>query len=246
MAVWVFFVLVVLCLGYAKSISTPFGRATLRRSQGWEAYAHLAKNGLGLLVQGTLLTLLAFFASLILAFVWAAISWAFSVDGSPYRFVTQFFSYDVYRGVKLYEILAVLFSYSCHIGNLKQGKDDWKEPFRNQYAVLNMIIDATENQTPLRVSLKSRKVYIGLVESEKFTNSDLDNITLIPYLSGHRDKDTLQMVVDHSYFDVYHKNEIVNDFSSLSLFKVVIRMDEIESMSLFDISYFADFQETED
>lgn len=243
---WVFFILVVLCLGYLKSTSTPFGRATLRRSQGWEAYAHLAKNGLGLLAQGILLTAVLFFLSLVYAFFWSIASWIFSWDDSPYRAVVKIYSYDLYRGIKLYELLAVVLSYFYHIGTLRQGKDDWKETFRSQNAVLNMIIGATESQSPLRVSLKSRKVYIGIVESERFTNSDLDNVTLIPYLSGHRDKDTLQMVVDHNYFDVYHKNEIADDLTSLSLFRVVIRMDEVESMSLFDIAYFADFQETED
>src|SRR5690606_8001737 len=92
----------------------------------------------------------------------------FSWDDSPYRAVVKIYSYDLYRGIKLYELLAVVLSYFYHIGTLRQGKDDWKETFRSQNAVLNMIIGATESQSPLRVSLKSRKVYIGIVESERF------------------------------------------------------------------------------
>ena len=53
---WVLLFLAVLCLGYASSTSTPAGKATFKRSEGWGAYAHLGKSGLALLWQGVLIT----------------------------------------------------------------------------------------------------------------------------------------------------------------------------------------------
>lgn len=244
---WVFFILVVLCLGYLQSTSSPFGRATLRRSQGWEAYAHLAKNGLTLLFYGLFLTLFLVFLLYGLATFSYLIVWLAKLQVSPYELVYSFFSFDLFRGVKVYEALIVLFSYFYHLGVSKSRRDNdsWKESFKNQDALLHVVLEAAESQTPLRISLKSRKIYIGIVESEQFERADLDNLVIIPYLSGHRDKDTLKMAVDHSYYSVYTKNNILEEgnFSMLSKFRVVIRLSEVESLSLFDMEYYSDFHD---
>lgn len=244
---WIVFILVVLCLGYLQATSTPFGRATLKRCQGWEAYAHLAKNGIGLLLQGVLLTLMLAVMLYVLATVSYLIIWLANSEISPYKFVYSLLSLNLFRGVKAYEFLTVIFSYLYYLGQQKKEKstESWKESFKNQDALLSIVLSAAESQTPLRISLKSRKIYIGLVESEQFERADLDNLAIIPFLSGHRDKDTLEMRVDHNYYSVYVKNNILEkgDFSKLSDFKVIIRLSEVESLSLFDIDYYSDFHE---
>lgn len=244
---WIVFILVVLCLGYIQSTSTPFGRATLKRCQGWESYAHLAKNGIGLLFYGILLTLMLSGALYVLATLAYVVIWLVSAEISPYQLVYDFLSLSFFRGVKVYEALIVLFSFFYYLGQLKNEKtsESWKESFKNQDALLNVVLEAAESQRPLRISLKSRKVYIGIVESEQFERADLDNLAIIPYLSGHRDKDTLEMRIDHSYYSVYMKNNILesDDFSMLSKFRVVIRLSEVETLSLFDIDYYSDFHD---
>lgn len=242
---WVVFILLVLCLGYLKLTSTPFGKAMLRRSQGWEAYAHLAKNGIELLVYGFLLTVMLAAALCAIAALAYILANFMGFEKNPYELVYDFFTYNLFRGISLFEALVVMFSYLYYVGKYKNGKEEqgWKESFKNQDAILHVILEAAETQTPLRISLKSRKVYIGLVESEQFERVDLDNVVIIPYLSGHRDKDTLQIVLDHNYFSVYKKNNILEaaNFKRLSKFRVVIRLDEVESLSLFDVSYYSDF-----
>lgn len=234
-------------MGYIQSTATPFGRATLRRCQGWESYAHLAKNGIGLLLYGVLLTLMLAALMYGLATLAYIVVWLASAEVSPYELVYDLFSFSLFRGIKVYEALIVLFSFFYYLGQLKNEKtsESWKESFKNQDALLNVVLEAAESQRPLRISLKSRKVYIGIVESEQFERADLDNLAIIPYLSGHRDKDTLEMRIDHSYYSVYMKNNILEDdnFSMLSQFRVVIRLSEVESLSLFDISYYGDFHE---
>lgn len=241
---WVVFILVVLWLGYLKSTSTPFGKALLRRSQGWEAYAHLAKNGIELLFYGVLLTVVSAVALYFLVTVVHIPSLVLDFDTSFYNPINHFLTFNVFRGVKVFELSIIFFSYIYYLGKVRSGKDEsnWKVYFKNQDAILNVILEAAESQTPLRISLKSRKVYIGIIESEQFERADLDNIVIIPYLSGHRDKDTLEMVIDHNYSSVYEKNNILDDnFEDLSRFRVVIRLNEVESLSLFDAAYYADF-----
>lgn len=244
---WAAFVLVVLCFGYINSISTPVGRATLKRSQGWEAYAHLAINGATVLVKGLLLTLFVVALLYALASLGYLLEWALSLDLSPYGFVGNVLCYSLVRDIKTYEILVLFFSYVSLRGEATQEQANWKDAFKNQDAILNLIIEAAESQTPIRICLKSRKIYIGLVESEQFERADLDNITIIPYLSGHREKDTLQMVIDHNYISVYQKNKILENknFQLLTKFRIVLRLNEIESISLFDFSYYDDFDEDE-
>ncbi|WP_311514653.1 hypothetical protein [Oligella urethralis] len=236
----------VLCFGYLKLTSTPFGKITLRRNQGWEAYAHLAKNGIEILIPGLLLTLsVAVMPLYILATLVYLVELFIELEIKPYAFVYRILSFDVYRKVYVFDVLVICFSYfyyyQKHID--EANKQAWKESFKNQDAVLNIIFEAAETQTPLRISLKSRKVYIGIIESEQFEREDIDNIVIIPYLSGHRDKDTLRMIIDHNYHSIYQKKNILetDSFSKLSKFRVVIRLEELESLSFFDSDYFVDF-----
>ena len=101
----------------------------------------------------------------------------------------------------------------------------------------------------MRLSLKSRKIYVGLIQSEQFERLDLENIVILPFLSGFRDKDSLSITFNHNYTDVYFKNQLIPTDSQLDeqcakkldAFRVVIRVEEIESISLFDDRYFDDF-----
>ena len=105
--------------------------------------------------------------------------------------------------------------------------------------------------TSVKISLKSRKVYVGIIQSEQFERVDLDNVVIIPFLSGYRDKDTLRIEFDCNYVAVYEKhviydNEFWLDDNNLPIlilasdtmprfkdFRLVIRLDEIESIFLF-------------
>ncbi|SPY08896.1 hypothetical protein RP300_02155 [Oligella urethralis] len=51
------------------------------------------------------------------------------------------------------------------------------------------------------------------------------------------------MIIDHNYHSIYQKKNILetDSFSKLSKFRVVIRLEELESLSFFDSDYFADF-----
>lgn len=240
---WVVFIPLVMCLGYLQLTSNPFDKSNLRRSQGWEAYSQLAISGLLLLVDGALLVMICYasaeFWIYIIKFIYPE-----SAGFMPSNFVRNYFTKKLPYNFRVYEVMVCIFSF-LHLANSRKPRKDWVRQFRKQDSIYNMIFNATDNSKLLRVTLKSRKVYIGVVEHERFTSSNLDQITLIPFLSGHRDKDTLQMYIDHNYYNVYEENEMADDMSSLSLFQVVIRMDEVESLSLFDIGYYKDFQNRE-
>ncbi len=59
---------------------------------------------------------------------------------------------------------------------------------------------------------------------------------LIPFLSGYRDKQTLDLVVEHNYSAWYdeHNISLTSEPNSAMSFRKVIMLDQIESLSLFD------------
>lgn len=81
-------------------------------------------------------------------------------------------------------------------------------------------------------------MYIGLIDSEQFESADLDNVVIIPFKSGYRDKDTLTLNLDCDYIKVYQNKSIrfdvdkSNNLSELKQFRCAIRVSEIESISL--------------
>ena len=140
----------------------------------------------------------------------------------------------------------------CSVSLASRSAEEQRKEIRKQDAILNIIIDAAEQLHPVKISLKSRKVYIGLIQAEQFERPDLDDVTTIPFYSGHRDKDTLNIIFDSNYIKAYEKhygeifsNDSTNslspkDMQKLEEFRIVIRLSEIESISFFDLAYYFD------
>lgn len=108
-----------------------------------------------------------------------------------------------------------------------------------------MIFQAEKLGLLIMVTLKSRKVYVGQVIGRELGYTDLKEISLIPILSGYRDKDTLVFKVSHDYSDYYDRANITESSNPpLSSFQQTVFYDQIESMSLFDSETYKKFQET--
>jgi hypothetical protein len=86
------------------------------------------------------------------------------------------------------------------------------------------------------VTLKSRRIYIGMIHTATYDNATTANIVLIPMLSGYRDGKTLSLCIEHNYSKWYDEHGITLDSEpkSAMAFRKVIMLDQIESLSLFD------------
>ena len=107
-----------------------------------------------------------------------------------------------------------------------------------------------ETGSYLKVSLKSGKVYIGAVLGEQFEHGDLDNITILPMESGYRTKETLYLTLDCDYKSVYLNHGVI-EMTDCGLryhperaedMMMVIRVNQIESLSLFDANIYKEFE----
>jgi len=88
------------------------------------------------------------------------------------------------------------------------------------------------------ITMKSQRVYIGMIHSATFdsTRSDISNLVLIPMLSGYRDRETLDLRVEHNYSAWYDSHDITlqaGEKSALAYRKVIL-LNQIESLSLLE------------
>jgi hypothetical protein len=109
----------------------------------------------------------------------------------------------------------------------------------------HLLFQSMQDDLLVLITLKSRKVYVGIVQQPRFLHGDLENVVIIPMLSGYRDKDSLAFQISHSYREYYDKHDIREAEGRLTLshFRTVIPTAEIESASLFDLQTYTQFQQ---
>ncbi|MEZ0581662.1 hypothetical protein ACA373_01550 [Erwinia sp. STN24] len=116
-------------------------------------------------------------------------------------------------------------------------------------ALETLLIDASVRQFPVIVTLKSRKVYVGVVYCPQLEHGDCEFFSLLPLLSGYRDKNFLNVVFSVNYQSLYIQQGIVNgiNLSGLGLddFQTLLPKREIDNISFFDLPTFQKFASAE-
>lgn len=119
----------------------------------------------------------------------------------------------------------------------------WLDDLAKENAILGLIITSAREQKLINVSVKSRKVYVGIIQSEQFDKTNVDSINLIPFFSGYRDQEKLKTFLDFNYVKLYEEKGLFDKESDLISsenlrrmgdYRVVIRMSEVESISFFE------------
>lgn len=247
-------VLLVLVLGYYYATHIPSEQIKLRQSAGWETYVYLGFHGLRLILNGVMMCL-------ILAAPLYAALWVFDGIAGWFHFapdlsgaMVRFAKYKLFDDIQVYHIaIALLALGDCKNRIKERNTEDWQQKIKHYDAMLRIVWQSMHTQVPIRISLKSRKVYVGVVSQEQFSNPESDYMLIIPFLSGYRDKDTLDIFFDCNYSSVYQKyglkyglfdDDDLNKQEILKLddFRTAIRISEIESVSFFKIEVFDDFE----
>lgn len=244
----VLFTMLVLVAGYYYARSLPSEKVNLKRSAGWETYVYLGFHGLRFLIQ-SLWVLLLLWVSVYL--ILSTADWGF--DSSMRLWLQRQITRILFDDIQVYHVLIAAFAWAlCQNeikGKIKRGNKLVFENIKNYDGLLRLVIEAAAGQRPLRLSLKSRKVYVGLIMEEQFESGDLDYILLVPLISGYRDKDALDIFFDCSYLSVYEKHgffagDQLNEEKLLRLddFRMAIKVSEIESVSFFEFGIFDEFE----
>lgn len=135
--------------------------------------------------------------------------------------------------------------------SLPKEKRRLLKQLKNQDGLLWIALESMEKSTTVKISLKSKKIYVGLVHGEQFERMDFDNLIILPYLSGYRDKDTLRFVVNVNYADFYKQHGVFDsdkwyENEAVTNFQLGIRVGEIESISFFDVATFNKMKENQE
>ena len=117
-----------------------------------------------------------------------------------------------------------------------------------------LIQESINDQLPVEVTLRNRKVYIGLgLESGIGTSSESD-IALIPMYSGYRKEGTLNLNIEIDYLPVIsdfvkcdeeQTLEATGERRSSEEFRIVIPVTEVVSARLFDEEVYDKFVEND-
>ena len=96
-----------------------------------------------------------------------------------------------------------------------------------------LLAQSVKEQKFVELSLRSRKSYIGLILGSKITRHGEPDISLIPLVSGYRDKDTLELEITTNYAPALKKS--LEDVFGLQHedFQIVIPRDEVISARTF-------------
>lgn len=243
------FLFLILIMGYYYASNSKIAKINLRRSAGWETYVYLGFHGTCFVLLGVLICAVMYLP------VWIILSffdWLFNAKLN--LSILKFLKYIIFDGIQIYHVIISFLAYGVckakiNEENSKQDLSEQLKQLSQNDGVVNLVLESAYKQKPIRVSLKSKKVYVGLVLAEQFERIDLDCIVLVPLLSGYRDKDTLDIFFDCNYYSVYEKNKLFerpefskDDMLKLEDFRLAIRISEVESVSLFDFRVIGEFE----
>lgn len=87
-----------------------------------------------------------------------------------------------------------------------------------------------------QVTLRSGRIYVGMIHTATLEYEKTANIVLIPMLSGYRDRQTMNFRIENNYSKWYDGHDITLDSEPRSAmdFRKVIMLNQIESLALFD------------
>ncbi|MCE9870281.1 hypothetical protein LZ667_02595 [Hafnia alvei] len=248
---WAALIVIVLVCGYHYTKCHLPSRYKQSKAVGWNAYFDVALKGGEFLISGVLI------ASILTAIVYL-LMFFLNIPTYLFGWYTEFtFASDLLSkrvfGLSMYSSACLACTVVVSIGKASEATKNNKDPkkrieiFREiatHSAVENILLESIERGLLLLVTLKSRKVYVGMIDEARFNQLDTSTLVLIPFMSGYRDKDTLTFCVEHNYVDHYLKEGITLTSEPLSVyqFRHVLPLEQIESFSLFNVETYETFQ----
>ncbi|WGL95586.1 hypothetical protein [Arsenophonus nasoniae] len=261
---------IVLISGYLYVINAVSARYKFKRSEGWEAYFHVAVCGV---IFTTIAWLLCSILSMSGIFRWIynslltnniitnetinrvfplstannASSNDIGLAVSPFKFADVKFAIFCISSMMLAWLSGLSIKwYTCR--NMDSRIDALVKVVYND-PLESLLIEASVRCFPVIITLNSRKFYVGLVECPKFEHGKVDSLQLVPLLSGYRSKEELTINITTNYKRHYVNNgirdEITDGQLSLSDFRVLVPYKGIESISFFDPETYSIFKEKE-
>ncbi|NLY64425.1 MAG: hypothetical protein GX070_05645 [Alcaligenaceae bacterium] len=228
-------VAIVILAGYIFTNRYPLARFRQLRSKGWSDYGHLISYG----------ALFSGLGGILVIFLDALNIPSFALKNTFNINIHQLLlsihaDYDQVQFVCWATVtlfLAFIVGYCTDNAN-NSLKATQKLANENEFE--KILYTSSKEQRPIQVSLKSGKVYVGIVNQMSVTGdfNKTEYFTIFPLYSGYRDKDKSLLTLTNSYATFYEKlmpGHAQQDWQSLqNNFKTLMIGSEINSMAYFD------------
>ncbi|KAB7897180.1 hypothetical protein GA565_14935 [Rouxiella sp. S1S-2] len=236
----VFMVLMVCGYWYtSRDLSTRF---KFKRTFGWDVYFLVALYGCIFVLQGLVATALIWLVLFIASGIMNLTS--YSLADRYHHMQMDFINWSflgIQAPVVIMLTLAVIFCIyrSNWAGSARLNSAGRKELYKrltHSNGVEGLLFQCMEEGHLAWITLKSRRIYIGMVHTASFENSATANVVIVPMLSGYREGKAMSLCIEHNYSAWYDEHDISLDSSPRSAmdFRKVIMVEQIESLSLFD------------
>ncbi|MGL5948233.1 MAG: hypothetical protein ACRCYV_04115 [Aeromonas sp.] len=230
----------VLMSGYFFVVNAPRQRYRYKRADGWHAYFFVAAWGCGFMFASWLICTLINLGD---GWRWIANQWSVTPKhiGQMIGFIGEPMnsaSADAKAVAVPLLALCLAFVGGWGVRLFARPEYQWRalaqvvEPGSFEF----MLLLATAQQQPLLVTLDSKKVYVGLVLCPALEHGEIEQIGLIPLLSGYRDKDELTLHITTSYKKHYEQGGDMDEFL------VVVPTASIKSLSRFNLDTYQSFK----
>ena len=121
-------------------------------------------------------------------------------------------------------------------GFLTKQEANYKSIMRHGNHLLRLLHSASAQEKPVSVTLDNNKVYIGLVAGAPNLEPHDAHLSVTPFFSGYRVRDTLDLRLNVDYLKVYEEHDLHPED-----FRVVVPISNIRMASLFDHSVYPAF-----
>lgn len=235
----IFMVLMVCGYWYtSRDLSTRF---KIKRSFGWDVYFLVALYGCIFVLQGVIATGLLWLLLLILSF---AVNNFHPTAQNYADWQIEFMNWSflgIQAPVVVMLAFAILFCLyrSNWAGSARldgEGRKQLYKRLARSSGIEQLLYQCMEAGELALVTLKSRRIYVGMVHTANLEYEKTANIVLVPMLSGYRDGKTMNLCIENNYSKWYADHDITLDSDPISAmaFRKVIMLDQVESISIFD------------
>lgn len=234
--------MVLMVCGYWYTSRDLTTRFKIKRSFGWDVYFLVALYGCIFVLQGMIATGLVW---LVLLCISAALNAMPELtDGLHQNWQMVFMNWS-FLGIQAPVVVMLAFaiafciyrsSWSGSASLNSTGRKRLYKELTRANGVEGLLFQCMEEGELAWITLKSRRIYIGMIHTASYETIPTSNLVLIPMLSGYRDGKTLNLCIEHNYSKWYAEHNITLDSEpkSAMAFRKVILIDQIESLSLFD------------
>lgn len=233
--------MVLMVSGYWYTSRDLSSRFKIRRSSGWDVYFLVALYGCIFVLQGVFATGIIWIVLLGISAIANALQ---EIPGVHLKWQIEFMNWSflgIQAPVVVMLAFAILFclyrsNWSGSARLNAPGRKDLYQKLSRSNGVEQLLFQCMEEGELAWITLKSRRIYIGMIHAATFEYESTANIVLIPMLSGYRDSKTLKLAVEHNYSKWYAEHNITleSEPKNAMAFRKVLMVDQIESLSLFD------------